>query len=258
MKKLSLVLALILVLTCALVACGGDDNSSTASSGTASSSTASSSKVESSKPAESSKVESSAADSSDVESSTEESSQPEVSTPPVEEPKAPIAVTGNVISKGCKYEVPGGEGYVISSGEWPAAYNAKLTDGVASAELTYDNAWSAFCSSGPDDDGDTNVINGIGSVIIDLGAAKKVSGVKTNVFLGSESGIVAPTAIVVYTSADGETFGNPVSLTIPTTGLVGWAEGGFEAVDAQFVKVEYTASTEGVFTFINEIEVYGN
>ncbi|MBE6692843.1 MAG: hypothetical protein E7586_05950 [Ruminococcaceae bacterium] len=248
MKKLSLVLALILVLTCAvLAACGGDDTSSSAAS-----SSASSSKVESSKPAASSKVESSVVESSDVESS-----EPEVSQPPVEQPKAPIAITGNVISTGCKYEVPGGEGYVISSGEWPSTYNAKLTDGVAATELAYDNTWSAFCSSGPDDDGETNVIDGKGTVIIDLGAAKKVSGVKTNIFLGSESGIVAPTAIVVSTSADGVTFSNPVSLTIPTTGLVGWAEGGFEAVDAQFVKVEYTVSTGGVFTFLNEVEVYG-
>ncbi len=231
MKKLSLILAF--VLACAVLAsCGEAENSSTA---------------------ESSNVESSAPESSKAPESSEASETPETS---LEEPAAPIAITGNVISKGCKYEVPGGKGYVVQDDKWPANYTADLTDGNAVDKLTYDSSWFSF-NSEPDIDGQSNRIDGVGTVIIDLGEAKSVTGVRTNVYTGNESSIAPVGKVVVWVSDDGETFKNPVSLTIPTT-VVGWAEGGFEAISARYVKVEYTVGGEGHHLFTNEIEVYGN
>ena len=239
MKKLSLILALIFVCACVVLAsCGETENSSAAES----------SKVESSAP-ESSK----APESSEIPESSASSQEPET---PVEEPASPIAITGNVISLGCQYEVPGGKGYVVQDDKWPANYTADLTDGVAVDKLTYDSSWFSF-NSEPDMDGQSNRIDGVGTVIIDLGEAKNVTGVKTNVYTGNESSIAPVGKVVVWVSDDGETFKNPVSLTIPTA-VVGWAEGGFEAVSARYVKVEYTVGGEGHHLFTNEIEVYGN
>ncbi len=247
MKKLSFVLALVLFLTCAvLAACGGESDTSSA----AESSKVETSKVETSKPATSKPATSKPAESS----KPEESSEPEVSEPVVE-PAEPIAVTGEVISTGCEYEVPGGKGVVLASGEWPCSYTADLTDGVANNELVYDNTWFAF-NANPDDDGQANMINDIGTVIIDLGAAKNVSGVKANIAFDAAAGIAPVGSIVVSVSTDGITYTNPVKLTIPTT-PVGLAEGGFEAVSAQYVKVEFTKGGDGAFMFVNEIEVYG-
>ena len=240
MKKLSLVLALIFVLTCVLAACGGEtENSSTASS--TSSSKAGSSAAESS---------SSADDSGADESSKEEDE-------PVETAKDPIEVTGEVISIGCEYEVPGGKGFVLAEDQWPCDYTANLTDGVANPALDYNNTWFSF-NANPDDDGQANMIDNKGTVIINLGAVKKVSGVKANVYTGNESGIAPVGGIVVWVSTDGENFTNPVKLNVPAAGLVGFAEGGFEAIDAQYVKVEISKGGEGAHMFVNEIEVYGN
>ena len=238
MKKLSLVLALIFVLTCALVACGGEsDESSAASSAVESSST--------------SKGNTSKGESSTADDSSEESQAP------VEEPKDAIEVTGEVISIGCEYEVPGGKGVIISEGEWPCSYNASLTDGVANPELAYDNTWFGF-NDKPDDDGEANMFEGVGTVIIDLGEAKNVTGVKANIFTGGQDGIAPIGSIVVTVSTDGVTFTNPVKLNVPTgTSVVGLAEGGFEAVSAQYVKVVFTKGGDGAFMFLNEIEVYG-
>ena len=237
MKKLSLVLALIFVLTCVLVACGGETENSSA----VESSSATSSKADTSKKEESSKAD---------ESSKEEEK-------PVEQPKDPIAVTGEVISIGCEYEGPGGKGFVLAQDQWPCDYTANLTDGVANSALDYNNTWFSF-NANPDDDGQANMIDNKGTAIINLGAVKKVTGVKANVYTGNESGIAPVGGIVVWVSTDGTNFTNPVKLNVPAAGLVGFAEGGFEAIDAQYVKVEFTKGGEGAHMFVNEIEVYGN
>jgi len=197
-------------------------------------------------------------ESSMVESTADESSAiPETSEKPNNEPAAPIAITGEVISKDCQYEVPGGKGYVVKHDKWPANYTADLTDGIAVDKLVYNSSWFSF-NSEPDIDGEANRINGVGTVIIDLGEEKNVTGVRTNVYTGNEASISPVGSVVVWVSNDGKTFTNPVSLTVPEPNMVGWAEGGFEATSARYVKVEYTAGAEGYHLFTNEIEVYGN
>ena len=91
MKKLSFVLALILVLTCAvLAACGGDSDSSSA---------AESSKVETSKPATSKPVESTEAPVESTEAPVESTEAPVESTEaPVESTEAPVDSSADVSS----------------------------------------------------------------------------------------------------------------------------------------------------------------
>lgn len=228
MKKLSFILAFILVFAL-LAACGE--------------------KSEVSNPDESRVDESVVVESSVAESIPDESGN--------SEPAKPIAISGSVISKGCKYEVPGGKGYVVNDDKWPANYTADLTDGIAVSELVYNNSWFSF-NSEPDVDGEANRIDGVGTVIIDLGAIKSVTGVRTNVYTGNLSSIAPVGKVVVWVSEDGESYKNPVSLNIPEPDSIGWAEGGFEPVNARYIKVEYTVGGEGHHLFTNEIEVYGN
>lgn len=236
MKKLSLVLALIFVLTCVLVSCGGE--------------------TENSSSVESSKAESAQSNQS-TESSEESIESSEEPADPFAEAVDPIELTGEVISLGCQYEVPGGKGYVVVDDKWPANYTADLTDGIANDKLTYDSSWFSF-NSAPDADGEANTINNVGTAIIDLGEIKSVTGVRTNIFKGDAAASIASIgSVVVSVSEDGKTFSAPFKLNIPTE-PVAWAEGGCAAVNARYVKVQFIKDGEGFHMFTNEIEVYGN
>lgn len=230
MKKISLILALLLALVCTVLsACGNEPENSSSDS---------SSVNESTEPSESSET-------------------PETSETSEEEPADPIALTGEVISLGCEYEVPGGKGYVVVDDKWPANYTADLTDGVANDKLTYDSSWFSF-NTEPDTDGEANTINNIGTAIIDLGEIKTVTGVRTNIFKGDSAASIAPIgSIVVSVSEDGTTFTAPFKLTVPAED-VAWAEGGCNPVSARYVKVQFVKGGDGFHMFTNEIEVYGN
>lgn len=147
--------------------------------------------------------------------------------------------------------------YTISGCGERASYYAKLTDGVAKAELSYNNdEWFGFYCNGEDQ----TIINApdkLGYVIIDLGASYDIFGVSINFMdLAGDSGIYAPTAVNAYLSADGETWGDAVALTIPaeTTKGVSYAVEGEVSGNARYVKVDVALG--GTFAFLNEIEVY--
>ncbi len=147
--------------------------------------------------------------------------------------------------------------YTISGCGERTAYYAKLTDGVAKAELSYNNdEWFGFYCNGEDQ----SVINApdkLGYVIIDLGAAYDIYGVSINFMdLAGDSGIFAPTAVNAYLSADGETWSDAVALTIPaeTTKGISYAVEGEVSGNARYVKVDVALG--GTFAFLNEIEVY--
>ncbi len=219
MKHLSLILALALIFACASLASCGGE------------------------------TESSTADTSAVESSEASTSETESS----EQPKEP-----QLISRGCEYEVPGGKGYVVKNDQWPANYSADLTDGVANDKLAYDDSWFSF-NSEPDSDGQANRIDGVGTVILDLGAQKTVTSARTNIFANSvpSASIAAVGKVVISFSDDGKEFTSPVTLELPETAEAGWAAGDVEPISARYVKLEYTALGDGYHMFINEIEIYG-
>lgn len=147
--------------------------------------------------------------------------------------------------------------YTISGCGERDTYHAKLTDGAAKAELSYNHdEWFGFYCNGSDQ----SIINApdkLGHVIIDLGASYDIFGVSINfVDLAGDSGIYAPTAVNAYLSADGETWSDPVALNIPTdaTKGVSYAVAGEVSGSARYVKVDVALG--GTFAFLNEIEVY--
>ena len=302
MKKLSLVLALVLVLTCALAACGGDSDTTSsgapvskpASSTVASSEAPASSEasVESSEgsvdspeppvesteapvesteapvesteapvesteaPVESTEapVESTEAPVESTEAPVEsteapvESSEPEVSEPETSEPETGDSTN---VALGIKYDA---FGYEVAGGDWPASYTADLTDGVALGEVSFDNQWFAFCASAGDKG--LNTKDGVGTVILDLGKETSITKVRVNTLFGKnvdESGVNGPAKITAFV---GDAAGNYTELGVLTSNLtegVGYAELNC-AGKGQFVKIEVTL--DGIFAFLNEIEVY--
>ncbi len=148
------------------------------------------------------------------------------------------------------------KGYKISGcGEPYGNYTANLTDGQAEQAYALNDSWFAFYNNGthPGD----NAPDKVGSIIIDLGDLYDVESINVNALdAKGSSGINAPAGFKAYFSKDGENWGEAVTLnyTLPDAAGAFVAESAVTA-RAQFVKVEVTLN--GVFAFINEIEVYG-
>lgn len=288
MKKVSLLLAVLLIMTCCLLAACGDDGEATSSadSQTANTSTPASSagdttseqssaSAESSAPVESSAVdessaveESSTVDESSVdettpdessvdessveESSVEESSTPETST---EQPSG-TEPSGENLALGKSYT--GGD---PSTHDGVSHYNAKLTDGKALGEISYDGEWFAFYNNADATaPGNINAPDRVGTVVIDLEQVCSVSKVQVNAFLGNASGIVAPASVKVEVSSDGSSytqFGSTKNFDKPAENdtTVDWVVFTGSA-EGRYVKVTVTMDPYAPFAFLNEIEVY--
>lgn len=262
MKKLSLVLALVLVLTCGvLAACGGDENtSSAASSDAATSSTATSS--EASSEAASSEASSEAASS---EASSEAVSSEATSSEAVESSDAPAAeITGENIASTATYELSQLYRQGGAEVEWgwdetkdiayPDSGN-EMTDGVFAAGVDFtEAAWIGFHGKAPD-----YATNQYHSITFDLGAAKDITGVKVYVGTGDlGGGIVAPSNIEVFVSADKTewtSIGSAVPANVTTeagtaTELVEIAGAG----NGQYVQIRIV--TGEAWGFVSEVEIF--
>lgn len=181
-----------------------------------------------------------------------EPSEPEASEPETSEPEVDVPTKVGNIALNKNYD---GKGYA-AGGEWPADYTAKLTDGVAANELTFDNSWFAFCTS--EGDNGLNAPEGVGTIIIDLEKVSDIYGVRVNTIFGENvdgSGINGPAKITAYVSdtKNGE-YTLLGDLTSDAKEGVAWAELDCNG-KGRFVKVEITLN--GIFAFINEIEVLG-
>lgn len=146
-------------------------------------------------------------------------------------------------------------GYYTTQGEWPADYRGNLTDGKISDKVTYDNAWYGF-NRNTSDDGVCNVQNGIGTVVVDLQDNYSITSVKAHLFVGSESGITAPSFVRASASFDGISYTSPVDISVPSSGVnnIAWATGNL-ALDGRYVKLEFGVA--GAYVFVDEIQVYG-
>ena len=259
MKKLSIMLALLLVLSLALVACGGEEEAS--STPEAESSVAA---TESSEAAtESSEATTESSDAATEESSeavVEDSSEPEAETSEPEddgenvEPGEAISVEGTNVALNAKYTISG-------TGVGRDKYNAPLTDGQANSVMAYDNTWFAFYCNG----NDPTILNAPdkqGYVIIDLGAEKSINAIRINFANNTGAGISSAEKVIVSFSNDGESFekAGRMPLYIATKedttndNKVYWSELEVEGT-ARYVKVDITLID--TFVFLNEIEVYG-
>ncbi len=255
MKKISLILALILILTCTVfAACTESTENKADESENASevSEKGDNSKEESSKPEE--------------EPSKPETSAPETSTPDTETSTPALEITGENIAIGKTYTVSGtNAGYTDLESDWGAIiYNANLTDGIAHEELTFgdtNNWFGLYYSDDPAFAHNVNAPQGTGTIIIDLQDEAAVKGVKIHFGNFFDNAVVAPRLVNLSLSTNGEAFDYVGSFEIKETGvgspnniLSYWSELPVDSVNARYVKI--TVTQGGVFTFLNEIEVY--
>lgn len=245
MKKLSLVLALILVCTCcAFVACGDETDTSSADSSAASSATSS---------ATSSAVSSEASS----EASSEDASSEDVSSDASSEDSSTGDVSQGQAANGQGTNVAKGKSYtggaVTAQGD--GSYSANLTDGVASNEGTFDNAWYGLWYNAGSAAPSENVTDGVATITIDLGSkVDNINAVRVNLFANEGAGILPPQSIVAYVSDDGNNFTELGALNIPDVSATGWASLAVDNASGRYVKFVITVS--GTWTFLNEIEVY--
>lgn len=167
------------------------------------------------------------------------------------------------IAKGKSYTISGcGTGYVNLEGQWPSDYDANLTDGLAEEELTFGTTknWFGFYENG--ENPLNSAVEKVGTAIIDLGS--KVSGInKFRVHFGNHygNGVNSPEYAKVLVSVDGTNYTEAGNFEIKDAtveefaAISYWSEVVLDtAVEARYVKLE--VKLQGVFAFLNEIEVY--
>ena len=262
MKKLSLMLAFVLVFALVLVACGDETETSSTPATESSVAATESSEAATEESSEAATEESSeAATEESSEAATEESS--EASTEESTEP--PVAGTDNLAAGKSYTSTPlfRAGGAEVGWG-WdenaPVAYpdeeDKSMTDGViAAADTAYTDAiWAGWNHNTP-----AYAETGYSAITVDLGEVTDLA--KAVMYLGSSglgSGIGAGNMVVeVAVSTDGETF-ETVGATVPeddAASCVIETVIDFEAVvSAQYVQFRMI---RGGWMFVSEVEVYG-
>ncbi|MBR5286035.1 MAG: hypothetical protein IKU30_03975 [Clostridia bacterium] len=247
MKKLSFILALVLVLSCVLVACGDETEAS------------STPETESSVAADAS---SEAATEESSEAATEESSEAAVeeSSEAATEESTEESETGTIVTGG---NVAAGRPYTISGNGKPGGnYTANLTDGVAGDDVSaYNDTWFAFYSHPTMDPSNLNAPEGKGYVIIDLGEKKDLTKVRIHCGNQAPSGVNSPLwfDVKISDSADVDSFEYVAEVPVKDSAEAGnatlayWAEVDINT-SGRYVMISVQAN--GTWTWINEIEIY--
>ena len=247
MKKLSLILAFVLVLSCfAFAACGEKTEESSVAESAAESNAASTAE---------SKVKESTATS--TEESTEAST--EAST---EESTSSSLDAGENVALNKAYTTSQlfrqNESWSWSDDAeitYPDEDGKSLTDGkLATNDATYkDEAWAGFNAQSPD-----YIATGYHYVTVDLGQATDL--VKFGIDIAtSATGAGGPQVIEIYVSADGSDWGSAVAtLTAenPADSNKEYIEASLSApVNGQYVQYRFTA-TDHNWMFVAEVEAY--
>ena len=239
MKKLSLMLALVLVLACALVACGGNEAESSVDESVTESEAAS--------------------EAVSTEESTEESTA-ESTEESVEESKPEVNVTPADVNlaAGKSYTTSdlfrqGSNGFDANAPiSYPDEDNKTLTDGAIApdgAKFT-DVEWVGFNGHDP---------NYIGYHWITLDLGEKTDLAKYVFKYGTSAltaGITAPFTIEIFVSDDGENWGDAIGSDVPPESETD-VNGVYELVAAasgRYVQFRFTSLS---WAFISEIEAYG-
>lgn len=241
MKKLSLVLALLLVFTCGVLAACGDDADTSSTPSTTSTA---------SKPAESKAPTSSAAPSDDA--SSEEASSEAESRPVVENPV--------LVSAGLEYEGPVAAGTAEGSIR-DRGYHGNLTDGIkgetwAAAPDPAAADWFGLFKNG-DAPIDSNALVGYAEFVFDLGKVTDLAEVKA--WIGRDASLNDPT-VFVYISNDKTAWTEIGELTADaavTTVTPCYYAANLAGEQAQYVKVKVNV-VDPYWAFIGEIEIYAD
>ncbi len=259
MKKIALLLAVLMVLSLALLAsCGKKPEESKPDGSAAESQPAEGSKTEESKPAESQPEESKPEESKPEESKPEESkpeeSKPEESEPEESKGEQPV-LNGDNVALEKTYVISGcGDGFSDGTN----TYRAKLTDGKTFDQLTYGdtNNWFGFYSSEKASPSVVSAPGSVGTVVIDLGESKQFGRVRVHLYAaGGSSGIGTPKSIEVEASEDGSAYNEVGAAQIAesASGAI-WVEVDGSAA-GRYVRVTINMDPTCVFAFIDEIEV---
>ena len=246
MKKLSLILALVLVVSCALVACGGDEEASSTPETESSAAATEESSV-------------AATESSDAAvESTEESA--EESTEASAEESTEASEDGTIVEGG---NVAAGRPYTISGSGTPGAqYAANLTDGIAGEDThAYDATWFGFYANPGMDPSVLNSPEGKGYVIIDLGEKKDLSQVRIHCGNNEPSGVHSPAwfDVKVSDSTDVDSFEYVAEVPVKDSTTAEFADMAYWAevdVNTSGRYVMISVQVNGTWCWINEIEIY--
>ncbi len=253
MKKLSLLLALMLVLTtCVLAACGGDDETSKPNINVNVNDD-----DESSTPAD---------DSSEASSTPDASSNPESSDPstesstPDDEPALPDFTGKTNIASGLEYTYPTNDAGTHGARK----YVGNLTDGVIPEKfmdgdgLPMATWFGLFNNIGAIND--TNAVLGYGEFVFNLGSSQELAGVQAYVGWSAEYEAVA---LTVYVSNDGSNWTEAGEMVKTNTNIEDSNNGagvytyGINLTGAsQYVKVKMTCPGNTYWSFIGEVEIY--
>ncbi len=155
-------------------------------------------------------------------------------------------------------------------------YKGDLTDGSSETEIKTTAKWFAFYYNTKDGkpmegsnvevvpaQGDTPEKH-IGNVVLDLGETCTIDKVSVNLFTGNKWGIVAPKSVTVAVSDDSKTYTEVQTKTYKKVektdnkdiDIVSKEDfAGAAAVTARYVRV--SIELNGVFAFLDEIEVWG-
>ncbi len=170
---------------------------------------------------------------------------PDAKAPQPAEPEVPyeeFTPKGTLASSGKTYTVSGtGTGYGV--------YTANLTDGKTANGLTYDNNWFGFLLGN-----ENNTVDGVGSIIVDLGEEKDLSDLRVHICNGETAGISAPAKVLASFSSDNSNFSESVELPVNrNTEGVYWT-GAELSGKGRYVKLDFTLAAS--FVFLDEVEVY--
>ena len=250
MKKLSLILALVLVVSCALVACGGDEEASSTPETESSAAATEESSVAA--------TESSDAAVESTEESAEESA--EESTEDSTEESTEASEGGTIVEGG---NVAAGRPYTISGSGTPGAqYAANLTDGIAGEDThAYDATWFGFYANPGMDPSVLNSPEGKGYVIIDLGEKKNLSQVRIHCGNNEPSGVHSPAwfDVKVSDSTDVDSFEYVAEVPVKDSTTAEFADMAYWAevdVNTSGRYVMISVQVNGTWCWINEIEIY--
>ena len=143
------------------------------------------------------------------------------------------------------------------------SYKASLNDGQAVQVGVYNDSWFGFfVNSNAADNSVAGVsIDGVtysvGTAVIDLGSAKTWGKVRVNTWAAGVSGIAAPSRMIISSSDNGTDWTYAGDLTLGADGAIYWAENDFGKITSRYIKLQVCwIASGGVFTFINEVEVY--
>lgn len=136
--------------------------------------------------------------------------------------------------------------------EYNTYYAADLTDGVASNEFNAsNNSWFAFSAYKP------NIVNGKGTVTVNLGGSYKITKLRAHLFNNvSSMGVKPPKSVCAYALIDGEyvKIGDFTGITTEDA-VAYWITAEIDNVVTDTVKFEF--ELDGAFMYLNEIEVHG-